>query len=167
MHDIAILRRHSNGKHSLWKTCLVLENRIVFSVTVWIFRVLTKERDVCAKEGWQEVLIILQKCIPWLTFLYFYSILFLYCKASSYRLWTRWKPRGIYGSRNSAALYDTDSGLESRKCKITMHWQTAKPLNHPDIIHCTATTFVAGLQSEVFTLHCFEIKGIWNETFCN
>lgn len=46
-HDIAILRRHSNGRLFFF---LVPGNRMGFSVTVRIFRVVIKERVVSAKE---------------------------------------------------------------------------------------------------------------------
>lgn len=53
------------------------------------------------------------------------------------------------------------------KADLSAKWQCTDLLLKPwyiPLTHCTSIQFIAGLQSEVYTLHSFEIKGILNET---
>lgn len=98
-----------------------------------------------------------QKCvIPWLSM--------LWSVTSSYRLWTGWKRRRIHESRNSAALYDTDSGLKlsaKSQCTdllLTSAWHNVELIVHP-------LNLQAGFKS--FSSHCIEIMGLRDETWNN
>lgn len=154
-HDIAILRWHSDGKHSSWKTFLVLGNRIVHFGNSWDFQGSDQRKGRQCEGRVARSAKSTAEVHPVLTFLYFDIILFLYCIASSYRVWTRWKPRHIWKQKLCCTVwYRLTVGV------------SANAKSHNPLTHCTSTKFVAGLQSEVFTFHCFEIKGIWNETVC-
>lgn len=80
-------------------------NRIVF------FSVVIKERVVSARQDMQEVLDLLQGCIPQSTFLYFYIVFLLYSLFS--QTVTPVETREAYCIwKQKAAPYDADSGLE-------------------------------------------------------